>query len=91
MACKVPPEHGLTGDHTSNAEGIPGGLVRISGPLRDRHERPGGGQHRAQGQTQDRCQPVTHARRAGMGTAASTGSSRRPSQPRTGRRRSTGQ
>ena len=39
-----------------------------AGPFRDRRERPGAGQHRAQRQAQDSCQPVTHTpARPGIG------------------------
>jgi hypothetical protein len=55
-----PPERGLTRHYPGDTERIPGGLVRISGPLGDRRERPGAGQHRAQRQAQDHRQPVPH-------------------------------
>ena len=42
-----PPERRLSGHHATDLERVRCGLVRIGGPLRDRSERPGAGQHRA--------------------------------------------
>ena len=55
-----PPECRLARHHAGDPERIPGGLISISGPLRDRGERPGPGQHRAHRQTQDHRQPMAH-------------------------------
>ena len=54
-----PPERGLTRHHAGDPERIPGGLIGISGPFRDRRERPGARWHGAQCQAQDHCQLMT--------------------------------
>ena len=67
MAWQSSPERGLTEHHAGNAERIPGGLIRISGPLRDRRKRPGAYQYRAQRQAQ-RSLPVGDAHLGARGS-----------------------
>ena len=73
QALQGPPDGGLARHHASDPELGAGPLISVGGPLRDRGERAGTGQHRAHRQAHNRRQPVAHPRRArGSATPAST-------------------